>query len=73
MPEDFDVFEDAEALGDAMAGGGERWRRCLLQIARFAGEAPRLTAQFDDDGTSDWVVTPPTSTRWSRSFAPDLI
>jgi hypothetical protein len=57
-PDDFDVFDDAQALADAMATGGERWRRCLLRFARKDGGAPRLKIDFDHDGTADWTVTP---------------
>lgn len=57
-PDDFDVFDDARALADAMAAGGERWQRCLLQISRKDGGAPELKIAFDYDGTADWTVTP---------------
>lgn len=57
-PDDFDVLEDAQALAEAMAVAGRRWRRCLLQIKREPGGAPELKVAFDYDGDADWTVTP---------------
>lgn len=54
-PDDFDILETAGALQDAMSQGDERWARCLVSLAR---PGPRLTIEFDYDGTFDWTVTP---------------
>lgn len=68
-PDGFEVLEDADALADAMAVKGERWRRCLFQIKRGEGGAPELKVAFDYDGSADWAVTPATR-RDGREAAP---
>lgn len=69
-PDNFDVLEDADALADAMAGGGARWQRCLLQITREPGAAPELKVAFDYDGTADWAVTPGNLTEMVEKLRP---
>lgn len=54
-PDSFDVIERAVELNEVMAGGGNGWTRCLVQISR---PGPKVTIRFDYDDTGEWVVTP---------------
>jgi hypothetical protein len=66
-PEGFDILKTAGALQEIMGEGGERWVRCLVCLAR---PGPRLTIEFDYDGTADWAVTPANHSAMAEKLRP---
>ncbi len=68
-PAEFDIFDVLVALRDAMAAAdhGPRWQAALFRVTRAGGT---VTAEFDYDDPTRWVVTPANVAARAREFAP---
>jgi hypothetical protein len=68
-PAEFDIFDVVTALRDAMAEAdhGPRWQAALFRITRATGT---MTAEFDYDDPTRWVVTPENVAARAGELAP---
>ena len=68
-PKDFDIFDELQALREAMAAadGKAPWQAALFRISRASGQ---LNAEFEYQHPERWLVTPDNRAQRAREFAP---